>query len=85
MKKVENFIGQSAHPTTEGVDMWFGVVRGLCSCQLSHPFVLFCDVPTELLAIQQQKDCHAQEHVPVDPASSASIQISHDVVGIACH
>jgi hypothetical protein len=27
----------------------------------------------------------AQEHVPVDPASSASIQIPHDVVRIACH
>lgn len=28
---------------------------------------------------------YAQEHVPVDPASSASIQIPHDVVRIACH
>ena len=52
-------------------------------CQLSHPFAFF-GAADELLAIQNGEAMNrAQEHVPVDPASSTSIQIPHDVVRIA--
>lgn len=62
------------------------MVCGLCaSCPIhSCYFAMHLPNPAERLAIQQQHG-YTQEHVPVDPASSASIQIPHDVVRIACH